>query len=329
MSIESLLEGYKNPLITSPNGKQYLNDGNYPEEIVALLISTSEQGYSGSTDYEFGKISTTQLIKAPRIYLHKLLFKEIPVITSLSHIYASSIGTIIHSKIKEAISYMKHKGIKTDIRKERAYKNWLISGEYDICSKGMVKDLKVVGSYTYTLLQKEMKLQLNTVSIMAQLEKAPVVTGYRLQLSIYKWIHEDITEDKGSIIFMFKDSRDVPSNSVEVSFELFNETELLNFFDFRIEQFESWKITGTLPRCSDIQRNLSLGEFKLKRLGKTGKWATVRGSKFTNVIAFNNFCSTNKRHTDEVVEIPSSYRWCNSCEYRSKCAQNLEKINDY
>lgn len=311
-------------LLTSPSGVQYSNNSNMPLELAILCMYYAENGYSGNPPRE-GKLSVTTLIGPLRKAIYSILYPLKEDVKDVSTLIASSKGTAMHEALTKALEW--YGGYSCELRNNIVVNGWKISGEYDVKNPAsMLKDLKFVSNYNYKKLVEEREAMQPGLSIEEMLQQFPTYTKFQLQLSIYRLLelpNDELVKSMGSILMMLNNGGDFgkcPTESEHV-FPLYQEEELTEFIHNRVEQIKQHLDDGTLPLCSDTERGKSEGEYKLERMGPSGKFATVRGSKCTSMGELQNFIRLKGKPGDRPVEKPPEYKLCNYCAHNQICDQ--------
>lgn len=226
-------------------------------------------------EYDFrpqGKaISATSIIKPTRqILLKERLTPETRQQADVSDFIASRLGHSIHDGIEKAWKEHYRAALRTlgypdnvidkirinpknvepgtipvylEQRGERELRGYKISGKFDMCIDGELQDTKSTSVWSYIKGNKD--------------------EDYRLQGSIYRWIHQDkITSDHINIQFVFTDwqramtfsNPDYPKQRVhEHRVQLMSLAETEQWLNNKISELEAVATLPQhmLPRCSD------------------------------------------------------------------------------
>jgi hypothetical protein len=152
----------------------------------------------------------------------------------------------------------------------------------------------------------------------------PTYFKFVAQLSIYKYLLNDPdTKPYGSILFSLNNGSDMGKYTIdqEVTFPLRPIEEIEDFLSNQIQVIKDHLANDTIPLCSNEERGYRAGEWNLQRMGRTGKMATVRGSKCTSATELSAFiCSKGKPGDVEVVR-PPKYMLCGYCKFKHVCDQ--------
>ena len=313
---------YTNELI-SPDGVTYTNNSNINKE-AAIFAMFHDSLYTGGKPRE-GKLSTTTVIGPIR---KALLSIKNPTTSDkdVATMMASSRGTALHEQMARALTWM-NIGYKVEQRGSREIAGWKISGEYDVITPdGVLKDLKFVSNYSYVHLKEEQDRMTESMSMEELSVQFPTVFKYMAQLSIYRWIFKELDlQPYASILFMFNNGTNfgqIPSVDIEVRFPTFPYEEVESYLTDKINIIKQHIEEGTLPLCTPAERGTTQAEYKVKRMNKTGKYATVAGSKFNNRSDVDAFLRNKGRAGDIVDETPASHKLCNYCpHYGTTCDQ--------
>jgi hypothetical protein len=308
--------------LVSPNGVEYTNITGVPKETAIFAMYLNETGYSGS-EPRWGKLSASDLIASPRKYMYKVEYPTTPTI-DVATILKSAKGTSHHNSMANALEWYGN-GYHTEERIEKEFKGWKISGEYDIKINNTIKDLKHVSNFVYKKLMDEKAIFHTTNSIEEMLELFPTYAKFCVQMSIYRWLHEDMDEIEpfGYILFMLSDGGDFGKYPIdsEVMFPLLPREQIEEFITSRINMLEEHKTANTKPLCNANDRGYNPPEYKLKRVNSKGVMATVRGSKFTDKAAFDEYVRLKAKPGDQEEIQEASYKLCEYCPFSAVCDQ--------
>jgi hypothetical protein len=280
----------------------------------------SETGYSGNPP-RYGKVSVSDLIAPPKKVILKIKYPNVKA-TDISNVVKSAKGTAMHQAMTRALEW--YGGYTCELRSEKQVLGWKISGEFDILKDGVIIDLKHASNYSYGLLLKEKQELEVGLSITEMLDRFPTYTKYALQLSLYRWLNQDKDiEPYGDILFMLNDGSNYGKYPIDskVSFPLFDLAEVEEFVKFRVQTIKDCLDNNILPTCSAAERGFKPAEYKLLRANKSGKMATVRGSKFSNYQDFIAFVNSKGKAGDEQDIVDEKYVFCESCVYSQVCDQ--------
>jgi hypothetical protein len=187
-----------------------------------------------------------------------------------------------------------------------------------------IKDLKYVSNYNIKqLIEDKEKLQPEW-TLEDMYINVPTYFKFVAQLSIYRYLENnpDI-KSYGSILFSLSNGSDMGKYTIdqEITFPLRPMEEIEEFLHDRVQQVKDHLANGTIPLCSDVERGYRPGEWKLQRIGSTGKAQTVRGSKCNSAAELAEFIRTNGKPGDIKVAIPPKYTLCEYCKYKQVCDQ--------
>ena len=302
-------------------GKQFTNNSNLSREH-AIFAAYHATLYSGNPP-RAGKVSTTGIIGPLRKLLLAIKHPE-QSIMDVADLMASAKGTALHEGLTRALTAY-DSGYRYEERADREVNGWKVSGEFDVLTPdNQIKDLKHVSNYNLKKLQEDREILDPSWSMEEVLQFAPTYGKYVAQLSIYRYLmNEDDTLPYGSILFSLNNGSDMGKYKVdqEVTFPLFPNEAVEEFISNRVQILKDHVANGTLPLCSDEERGYAPGEWKLQRMGSTGKMATVRGSKCNSAGELANFIQSKGKPGDVEAITEPQYRLCSYCNVRSVCDQ--------
>jgi hypothetical protein len=303
------------------NGKTFTNNTNLSKEH-AIFASYHSTLYSGNPPRE-GKLSTTTIIGPLRKAILAIKYPETGT-QDVSTLMASAKGTAMHEGLTQALNAY-NVGYTCEKRVEREINGWKISGEFDVLTPDkQIKDFKFVSNYNIKkLIEDKEKLQPEW-TLEEMYIHVPTYFKYVAQLSIYKWLLNDPeVKTYGSILFSLNNGSDMGKYTIdqEVTFPLRPMEEIEEFLFDRVQQMKDYLASGEIPLCSNEERGYSPGEWKLQRMGSTGKMATVRGSKCASAADLSEFIRKSGRPGDVEVIIPPKYMLCGYCKFKNVCDQ--------
>lgn len=302
-------------------GKQFTNNSNLSKEH-AIFAAYHSTLYSGNPPRE-GKVSTTGIISPLRKLLLAIKHPE-QSIMDVADLMSSAKGTAMHEGLTRALTAY-DSGYRYEERTERIVNDWKVSGEFDVLTPDkQIKDLKFVSNYNLKKLQEDREILDSSWSMEEVLTFAPTYGKYVSQLSIYRYLmNDDEVLPYGSILFSLNNGSDMGKYKIdsEVTFPLFPNEAVEEFLFNRVQVLKNHLANSTLPLCSDEERGYLPGEWKLQRMGSTGKMATVRGSKCSSAGELAAFIQSKGRPGDVESITEPQYRLCNYCNVRSVCDQ--------
>ena len=193
-------------------------------------------------------------------------------------------------------------------RRERQLDGFTISGKLDLCVDGGIRDMKTTQTYTWV--------------------KGGSERDYRLQASIYRWLHRDIvTRDYFDIDYLFTDWKQYlalsgkgdypPQRCSSGRYELHTLEETEAFIRHQLSEIQRLDPLpqGRLPLCNEVEL-----------------WQTpTRWAYYTNpdnIKAFRVFdleadanIMLGQKGKGEVRRRPGEVKRCNYCEARPICTQ--------
>ena len=321
-------------------GKTYTNNTNLSKEHAIFAVYQNSL-YSGNPPRE-GKLSTTTIIGPLRKAILAIKFPETGT-QDVAYMMASAKGTAMHEGLTQALlAYNDSQyaiaqkqntedsfvGYECEKRIEREVNGWKISGEFDVLTPDkQIKDFKFVSNYNIKkLIEDKEKLQPEwTLEEMYRF--VPTYFKYVAQLSIYKWLlNDDEVQPYGSILFSLNNGSDMGKYTIdqEVTFSLRPMEEIEEFLFDRVQQVKDYLAVDEIPLCTNEERGYSPGEWKLTRIGKTGKSQTVRGSKSSSPSELADFIRKSGRPGDVEVTVPPKYALCNYCSFKQICDQYVD-----
>lgn len=305
------------------NGKTFTNNTKLSKEH-AIFAAYHSMLYSGNPPRE-GKLSTTTIIGSVKQALMAIKYSDAETgPQDVSTLMASSKGTAMHNGLTAALQAYDH-NYTCEKRIEREVEGWKISGEFDVLTPDkQIKDFKFVSNYNIKMLIEDKQILQPEWTLEEMYVKVPTYFKYVAQLSIYRYLLND-PEVKmyGSILFSLNNGSDMGKYTIdqEVTFPLRPMEEIHEFLVDRVKQIKAHIAAGTMPDCSDVERGYTPGEWKLSRVGTTGKAQTVRGSKCNSASELAEFIRLNGRPGDQQIIIPPKYALCNYCKFTSVCDQ--------
>ena len=309
-------------------GVTFTNKGNLSQEH-AIFAAYHSLLYSGNPPRE-GKLSTTTIIGPVRKAILAIQYPDTGL-QDVSTMMASSKGTAMHAGLTNAL-VAHNSGYRCEQRIEREVNGWKISGEFDVLTPDkQIKDFKFVSNYNIKqLIEDKEKLQPEH-TLEDMYIHTPTYFKFVAQLSIYKFLENDPEiKPYGSILFSLNNGSDMGKYTIdqEVTFPLRPTEEIEEFLFDRVQQIKDHLAKGTIPLCSDVERGYRPGEWKLQRMGSTGKMATVRGSKCNSEAELTEFIRRSGKPGDVRIAIPPKYTLCEYCKFKQVCDQYVPPIEE-
>ena len=316
--------------------QKYTNSSDIPVELAVWLI-TDNYDYNPDPN----TISVTTLLKSTRqlVLRSRLLGSSggAPQLVDISSKVASAMGSSLHEGIenawirnyKQALIELGHpKGMIDAIRinpiepyeedtikifleqrNEKTVGKWTISGKFDFCVDGRIKDVKSTSTYTYIRKSNE--------------------KNYALQGSIYRWLNQGIvTDDIMTILYIFTDWKaiDAYKDGYPKARLLEHKIELLS-----VQQTETYIVN----KLSSIEALLTTPEVDLPLCSDEELWAndpsvfkyykdpskTSRSTK-----NFNSYYEAREKYISDgsvgsVIEVPAQAKACRYCDVFTLCSQ--------
>ena len=312
------------------NGKVFTNNTKLSKEH-AIFAAYHSTLYSGNPPRE-GKLSTTTIIGSVKQALMAIKYSSEEVgPEDVSNLIASAKGTAMHNGLTAALQAYDSNYV-CEKRIEREVDDWKISGEFDVLTPDkQIKDFKFVSNYNIKKLIEDKQALQPEWTLEDMYTKAPTYFKYVAQLSIYRYLLND-PEVKmyGSILFSLNNGSDMGKYTIdqEVTFPLRPMEEVHEFLVDRVKQIKAHIAAGTIPPCSDVERGYTPGEWKLSRVGSTGKEQTVRGSKCNSAAELSEFTRLNGKPGDKQIIIPPKYALCGYCKFKTVCDQYVPPVED-
>lgn len=317
-----IADAAKNTTDININGKTFTNNNKVPKEH-AIFAAYHSTLYSGNPPRE-GKVSTTTIIGPVRKAIMAIKYPDSGT-EDVSNLLASAKGTCMHEGLTKALQ-AHNSGYICEQRLDREINGWKVSGEFDVLTPDkQIKDFKFVSNYNIKkLIEDKDKLQPEW-TLEEMYLYVPTYFKYVAQLSIYRWLlNDDEVKPYGSILFSLNNGSDMGKYTVdqEITFPLRPMEEIEEFLFNRVQQIKDYLAADDMPLCSNEERGYKPGEWKLTRVGSTGKSQTVRGSKCNSAAELANFIREKGRPGDQEVITEPSYMLCNYCKFQNICDQN-------
>ena len=197
-------------------------------------------------------------------------------------------------------------------RGHRKLGDWIVAGKLDMSLNYRLKDTKSTSVFSYIKGSKD--------------------EDYRLQMSIYRWIHPDKVKDlEGDIQFVFTDWRKSDVNTIagyplirvlSHTVSLYSDQEIENWMASKIEDLIQYKDApqDALPRCTDEELWRSADVHKYySDPKKTDGRAT---KNFDSLIEANNHVAEKGKGV--VKTVPGQVKACLYCPAFEICEQRKE-----
>jgi len=310
------------------NGKTFTNNSNLSKEH-AIFGAYHSTLYSGHPPRE-GKLSTTTIIGPLR---KAILAIKFPIVGSedVANLMASAKGTVMHEGLTRALQAY-NSGYTCEDRVEREVNEWKISGEFDVLTPDkQIKDFKHVSNYNIKMLIEDKEKLQPEWTLEQMYINVPTYFKFVAQLSIYKFLLNDPeVKPYGSILFSLSNGSDMGKYTIdqEVTFSLRPTEEIEEFLFNQVQAIKDHLTNGTIPLCSNEERGYREGEWKLQRMGSTGKMATVRGSKCTSAGDLAAFIMSKGKPGDVEIIVPPKYMLCEYCKFKTVCDQYIPPVED-
>ena len=297
----------------------------------AVLLATDDYDMIPAEN----KISVTTLIKSPRqvILSNRITGTEDEQLEDISNLVSSSIGSAIHGGLERAwltphkalaaLGYPKRVidrvkvnptepvkedfNVFTELRTEKPFMGYTVSGCADLILNEQVQDYKTTGIFAWTSQSNFKK--------------------YQLQLSIYRWLNPNlITSDVGIIHYFFRDWSKLDS-SFKVNYPklpilaqdipLFTLSDTEKYIANKLNQIkEHWNSAEPdIPLCS--KDDLWQDDPKWQYFGTVG---ASRASKNFGTQA-EAMAWRNQKGKGEVKHKAGKAKACNYCSACHICSQ--------
>ena len=328
-TLTQMNKGQQENLLIGPNGQKFTNNNNIPKELAIFAAYCSGQYDGKQTTVDFISVSDFMLPMRKLIYKIQNPPKETDEPVDISKFMKSAKGTAMHSIMEQALKW--YGGYTQEVRSEKVLNGTTIHGKFDMIDNttNIIKDLKNVSNYAYKKLMADIQILDtldNTITLKERFQIIPTYTKYQFQLSVYRWLNSDRNLNPwGDIIFALNDGGGLERYPVDNShrFPLLSYEEIEEFLINHINELKQHIANNTLPDCTNEERGFKPPSYKLQRMGKTGKMATVRGSKFDNESEFRKFVRLKGKPGDQEVIEPAKYVLCEYCQFNNICNQPI------
>lgn len=299
------------------NGVEYTNNTNIPDEFAELIAHTQQFNPEPTIDF----LSITDLLLPIRKLIYAIQFGINKSIVDLSTVSEKSKQIQLQTGIQSTLST-----IDGYIINEHRVVSGLATNLPIITPQG---ELKLVRQYTSSIIAKLADERTAISSIkptLAEMElKYPLHFEYVFELSAGRYLAPDIvTADRGYVLMHITDSNaygKLPEYS-DKSYLLYSVEEVKKYIDTKLAVVKQHLADGTLPLCTALQKGHTPPEYKIKRLSKSGKFTTVRGTKSHNIKDAQHFLLSSKaKPGDHLHTTPAVNTNCLVCQYRAICDQ--------
>lgn len=275
-------------------------------------------------------ISVTTLLKPIRQIVLGRKYKDCDKEIDAENLIASSMGTALHDsvekawkekdkviKIMESIGYVSSEALYDEVilerRSEKQVGDYIISGQFDIAFRGTVCDIKSTSVYSHIFGSKD--------------------EDYKLQMSIYRWLNQDIIKDDyGYIEYIFTDwsqvkalqdsqypQKRILSHKIKLLSVEDTETYIINKL-YDIAKYEALS-DNELLECSDAELWRTEDKYKYYKPNKDGKVSYARATKvFDSEVEANAFKYKNG-NVGDIVKYKGEIKRCKYCNYTNICNQ--------
>lgn len=314
---------------------KYINTKNTPLS-VAVWLAIDEYDHNPDPNV----ISVTSLLKPIKqlVLTRRMQIEGVPVPEEVSNLVASRMGTAFHNSIesawrnnyKQALKDLGYpKGLReaivvnppanmdltdrvpiyTETRTNKKIGNFTLSGEFDFCAEGRVRDFKSTGVFTYQNQTNDKK--------------------YILQGSMYRWLNpEIITDDIMAIDYIFTDwqkmramsDKTYPQNRVmEYKLELLGIPETELYIKNKLNDIVKYEHAdeADIPECS--KEDLWQSEAVFKYFKNPAK--TSRSTKNFDSLAEAQKRLAEDKHVGIIKEVKGEAKACNYCSAMTICKQ--------
>jgi len=318
---------------------QYTNYGN-----IGLVLAVWLASDSYDLAYDPRVISATSLMKPTRslILSRRVAENEKAGSVDIADVIQSRLGTAVHDAVEQAWLYRRDQGmmnlnipghiiekiklnpeepsedpefdVYVEIRTEKQFGDWWISGKFDMVSNGRVIDVKTTSTYNWI--------------------KGSNDTNYMLQGSIYRWLNpEIITDDHMDVAMLFTDWSVMKAKADKKYPQKRCMTRTVKLLS--IQETENWIQT----QLNRITSNLDAPQSKLPRCTPEELWMDPTVWAYykdkTKLTRSSKNCSTageayamlSKNPAGTVVERVSEPKFCRYCAARPICLQAEEYVN--
>lgn len=205
--------------------------------------------------------------------------------------------------------------VYTELRTEKEFMGWIISGEFDFVAEGRVRDFKTTGVYTYIKQTNSNK--------------------YILQGSLYRWLNPSkITDSVMAIDYIFTDwsalnartQKDTypPTRMMEQIYELLPIPKAEEYVKDKLNLIDKFRLAdqSEIPKCTN--EDLWVDPSKFKYYKKIG---AARATRVYDTAAEANSHFIKDGSVGAVIEHKGTVKACRYCEALPICDQANAYIN--
>ena len=322
----------------------YTNNHGISIPLAVFLAHDDYDGYNhGGTTGK--RISVTSLLKSTRQIVLTARLKPGDYEIDISTLLASRMGQAIHTGVESAWGNYKANLAKLvypqklidavvinptkdqlfddcvpiymEQRTDKQYRDWTITGKYDLVVNGEVTDIKSTGTFTY------MK-QVNS-------------TKFTMQGSMYRWLNpEIITEDTLAIEYIFKDwSKNMSLSNpaypqlpvLEQRYKLMSYNETEQWIATKLDEIDYFwdRPEPDLPQCTDEELWRGVSEYKY--------YKNPQGTMGRSTKNFPSYAEAQQRFLKDgaigiIVEKKPQPTGCLYCNAFAQCTQKDAYIAD-
>jgi hypothetical protein len=319
----------------------YTNYTNIPF-VLAVWLAAND-GYDLVPEED--TISATSLMKPTKCLVLgiRLAAQKTEGVVDISDLLPSRLGTAVHTAAETSWLYSRERGmtqlgiplpvinkikinpdlpsvdprfdVYMEMRSSKKIGKWTISGKFDFVHESRVKDIKTTKCYNWIKGSNDDK--------------------YRIQLSIYRWLNQDIiTDDYGDVMMIFTDwspykalaDKSYPQSAIKVrTIELMTIPETRQWIQSRLHEIEGAfdKKQHEMPECTPDELWMDAPTWAYYK-----KAGAARATK-----VFDSPHEANARKAQDgipgstVVHRQTNPKFCNYCEARQICVQAERYVN--
>jgi len=306
--------------------------------LLAAMLAYDDYDYNNNKNV----ISTTSLMKPTRMLALERTHMDSDKVIDLEACIPSVMGSAMHKllevsleDIKDEIWDMFHIDkkdivISREIREERVIPgtDLKLSGKYDVLYKykdepARLADLKTMSVWGTMLSDKEKTLE------------------YTTQMSIYRWLNQDIEiGDIGEILYWYTDwsktsalrDRRYPQSRVghkEIALWSLEYTEgyIVDNIKDLVLALETIELTGEPGvACSPVELWQSDPKFKYYKPGKQGRISYTRATKVCDSLEEAQAVMRSAGGVGDIKEFPAEVKRCKYCSVTEYCTQYTDMV---